>query len=113
MYLIRAEAKAMRNDFQGCIDDINLVRQKHGGLSIPLPVPGNQSAALDVILHERQVDLFTEGCHRWFDLKRTGRLDAVMQAEKPATWQSYAALYPILFTDIQRNPNLTQNLGYE
>jgi len=66
-----------------------------------------------VIPHERQVDLFTEGCHRWFDLKRTGRLDAVMQAEKPATWQSYAALYPILFTDIQRNPNLTQNLGYE
>lgn len=113
MYLIRAEAKAMRNDFQGCIDDVNLIRQKHGGLSTALLAPANQTAALDVILHERQVDLFTEGCHRWFDLKRTGRLDAVMQAEKPTTWQSYAALYPIYSIDIQRNTNLKQNPGYE
>lgn len=113
MYLIRSEGKAMRDDFQGCIDDVNLIRQKHGGLNTPLAAPVNQSAALDVILHERQVDLFTEGCHRWLDLKRTGRLNAVMQAEKPSTWQSYAALYPIYTTDIQRNPNLKQNPGYE
>ncbi|WP_199119231.1 RagB/SusD family nutrient uptake outer membrane protein [Pedobacter sp. ASV28] len=113
MYLIRAECKSMRNDFQGCIDDVNLIRLKHGNLTVPLPAPANQTAAMDVVMRERQVDLFTEGMHRWFDLKRTGRLEAVMLAEKPTTWQSYAALYPILFTDIQRNPNLKQNPGYE
>jgi hypothetical protein len=112
-YLIRAECKAMRNDFQGCIDDINLIRLKHGNLTIPLSAPTNQKIAMDVILRERQVDLFTEGMHRWFDLKRTGRLETVMLSEKPTTWKSYAVLYPIPFTDIQRNPNLKQNPGYE
>lgn len=112
-YLIRAEAKLIRNDFQGCIDDINFIRLKHGNLMIPLPPPTNQKDALDLILRERQVEFFTEGLHRWLDLKRTGKLDSVMLVEKPKTWQSYAALYPILFTDIQRNPNLHQNPGYE
>jgi hypothetical protein len=113
MYLIRAEARAMQNGFQLAIDDVNLIRQKHGGLNIPLPAPASQTAATDIILNERRVELFTEGMHRWFDLKRTGRIDAVMLIEKPTTWESYAALYPIPLNDLQRNPNLKPNPGYE
>lgn len=114
VYLIRAETRAMEDDFQGCAEDINLVRLRHGGLSAPLADPTNREEALDIILHERQVELFTECGHRFFDLKRTGRIDAVMQAEKPDFWRSTAALYPLPLTERQRNPNLTpQNPGYE
>jgi 5,10-methylene-tetrahydrofolate dehydrogenase/methenyl tetrahydrofolate cyclohydrolase len=112
LYLIRAEAKAMQNDLQGAIDDVNLIRQKHGGLNTPLPKPADQASAIDIILHERRVDLFTEGGFRWLDLKRTGKLDAVMMQEEPATWTSTAALFPIPFVDIQRNSKLVQNPGY-
>lgn len=113
MYLIRAEARAMRDDFSGCADNINLLRLQHGGLTTPLSDPTDQEEAMTMILHERQVELFTEGCHRFFDLKRTGRIDAVMSVAKPDYWKSTAALYPIPLTELQRNPNLTPNPGYE
>jgi hypothetical protein len=113
MYLVRAEARAMQNDFKGAIDDVNLVRLRHGGLSIPLPIPISQSGSLDIILRERQVDFFTEGMHRFFDLKRTGRLDAVMLSEKQLTWKSRSAFYPLPLSDIQRNTNLEQNPLYQ
>lgn len=114
MYLIRAEALAMREDFGGCADDVNLLRLQHGGLSTPLADPTDKEEALTMILHERQVELFTEGCHRFFDLKRTGRIDAVMLTTKPEYWKSTASLYPIPLTERQRNPNLNpQNPGYE
>lgn len=113
IYLIRAEARAMREDFGGCADDVNLIRLKHGGLSTPLSDPTSKEAAVTMVLHERQVELFTEGCHRFFDLKRTGHIDAVMNAAKPDYWKNTSALYPIPLTERQRNPNLTPNPGYE
>lgn len=113
LYLIRAEARMLQGNYEAGMEDINLIRLQHGGLSSPLAAPTDHEAALNVILNQRQVELFTEGAHRWFDLKRTGRLDATMMIEKPVTWHSWAALYPILYSDIQQNPNLTQNPGYE
>lgn len=114
MYLIRAEARANREEFAGCADDVNLLRLQHGGLTTALAEPTTVDAALTMVLHERQVELFTEGCHRFFDLKRTGRIDAIMLSAKPDYWKSTAALYPVPLADRQRNPNLNpQNPGYE
>jgi tetratricopeptide (TPR) repeat protein len=113
IYLIRAEALMMQGKYEEGIADINTVRKHHGGLEIPLPAPTDKESAITIVLQERRVELFTEGAHRWFDLKRTGRLDATMAIEKPTTWNSWAALYPILQSDIQQNPNLKQNPGYE
>ena len=113
MYLIRSEARAMRNDFQGSADDVNLLRLKHGGLAVPIVASADQNNAVTIILHERLVELFTECGHRFFDLKRTGRINAVMGLEKPTYWKPTAALYPIPSLEIQRNPSLTPNPGYE
>jgi hypothetical protein len=114
-YLIRAEARAMQGKFQLAIDDVNTIRFRHGGLAIPLSTPANQSAAVDIILHERQVELFSEWGHRWLDLKRTGKADAVMSIAaiaKGGSWQTTDQLYPIPLNDIQKDPKLTQNPGY-
>jgi starch-binding outer membrane protein, SusD/RagB family len=111
-YLIRSEARAMQGNLTGAISDVNLIRAKHGGLATPLVTPTSQATCIDLIMKERQVDLFTEGCHRWFDLKRTGRIDSVMLIEKPNFWKSSSALYPIPLSEIQRNSRLIQNPDY-
>jgi hypothetical protein len=63
-------------------------------------------------LQERRVELFLEFGNRWFDLKRTGRADAVLGTLKPDSWNSTDALYPIPIEEIKKAPQLTQNEGY-
>ena len=113
LYLIRAEAQAngAGNGLSGALADLNAIRTRAG-----LPnSTATQSTIAAAILHERQVELFTEWGHRWLDLKRTGNIDAVMSVvcpEKDGTWSSYKQLYPIALTELQRDPFLVQNQGY-
>ncbi|MDD2426102.1 MAG: RagB/SusD family nutrient uptake outer membrane protein [Bacteroidales bacterium] len=71
----------------------------------------SKEAALAAVEQERRIELFTEWGHRWFDLKRTGRVNAVIGALKPS-WTSTAALYP-LPQDQLLNSNMEQNPGYD
>jgi SusD family. len=107
-YLIRAEARAHLN-LPEAADDINVIRFR-AGLTITTAV--TQEQLLAAIEQERFVELCFEG-HRWPDLIRTGRADAVMGAYKPTTWQPTDKLLPIPATEIGRNQNLNpQNPGY-
>ncbi len=116
LYLIRSEAKARQNNLPGAIADLDVIRKRAGLPLIANSIPGiSQTALLNAILHERQVELFSESGHRWLDLKRTGNVDAVMATAtslKGGTWQSYQQLYPVPVDDLLKNPNLTQNAGY-
>ncbi|MDB5158830.1 MAG: hypothetical protein JWR50_3537 [Mucilaginibacter sp.] len=110
-YLIRAEAEAHLNDMTDAIADLNVIRNP---ARVGLPTytgPADQTSVLNAVMHERQVELFCEWGNRWYDLKRTGAIDAVLGAEKPG-WQPYAAFFPIPQTEIQTNPFLKQNPGY-
>ena len=118
-YLIRAEARArLGSNLPGAIADLDVIRNRAGLPLIATINPGiSQAALIDKILHERQVELFTEWGHRWLDLKRTGTVDALMTAVTPvkangSPWTSTQAWYPIPQTDINNNPNLVQNAGY-
>jgi hypothetical protein len=125
-YLIRAEARAQQNKIADAVADLNALRVRARAAAtsdIPDPLPAlpasiSQSQLLTAILRERQVELFSEWGHRWFDLKRIGMIDAVMAVETPkkggGTWETTDQLYPIPSTDIERNPNLKghQNAGY-
>ena len=62
-------------------------------------------------MHERQTELFCEWGNRWLDLKRTGTAGTVLSAEKSG-WQSRDTLYPVPDAQLQLNPKLTQNPGY-
>jgi hypothetical protein len=109
-YLIRAEARAQQNNISGAKTDVDMVRSRAGlgGVSATL----SQAQMLTAIEQERKVELFGEWGHRWFDLKRTNRANAVIGVLKP-TWKSTSVLFPIPQAQILLNPSLTQNSGYQ
>lgn len=112
-YLIRADAKAGQGDLYGAIDDLNTIRNRAGLNNYDGEI--SETAVKSAILHERQVELFSEFGHRWLDLKRTNTVDAIMSevaSQKGGSWTSDAKLYPISDYDLQYNTNLTQNSGY-
>jgi len=115
-YLIRAEARNMQNKITGpnsAASDLNVVRAR-AGLSGTASI--NQSEMAAAILKERQVELFCEWGHRWFDLKRLNLANTVMPSvtsAKGGVWSSTAQLFPIPQTEILKRPNIyTQNPGY-
>ncbi len=110
-YLIRAEARAKQDKLTESLSDLNRVRTQHGDLE-PYSSGMSREELINNILDERQVDFLAEWGHRWLDLKRTGRADAVIGALKPETWESTDALWPINNSELQANPNLEQNPGY-
>lgn len=113
-YLIRAEARARRDNLSGAISDVDVIRDR---ASLPLIAdtrPGISKADLLIaIAHERRIELFSEGGHRWFDLKRTKQADAVLSALKAPDWSANDTLFPIPARELLDNPNLgEQNKGY-
>mgnify|MGYP003582637295 CR=1 FL=1 len=108
-YLIRAEARAMQGDLIGAKDDLNKIRL-NAGLSNTPAVTADE--IVRAVQKERRSELFCEYGHRFFDLKRTGQLDAVLEAVKPG-WESTDSLWPIPEKELLANPFLKpQNLGY-
>lgn len=108
LFLIRAEARAEQSKVSEAAEDLNAVRLRAG---LPETTATTEADMHIAIEQERRIEFFAEWGHRWLDLKRTGRVQAVMAATKP-TWQPNAVLYPIPQTDILQNPSLVQNPGY-
>jgi len=111
-YLIRAEARAMQNNLGGTAADLDTIRTRAG---LPNTTASTQAEFLNAILHERQVELFTEWGHRWYDLIRTGNANSVMSVVTPlkgGVWSPNWQLFPIPQDDILIDHNLTQNNGY-
>jgi hypothetical protein len=118
-YLIRAEARAQQGNIMGssgALADLNIIRNRAGLPNYTGAM--DQASVLAAILHERRVEFFAEWGHRWFDLKRTGTIDAVMGgtggvcAIKGGSWSSTDQLFPIPQVERTNNANLTQNSGY-
>jgi len=108
-YLIRAEARARAGDIAGAESDLNKIRTRAG---LPNVTFTNMDQFILKVLKERKVELFTEHGHRFFDLKRTQNLDAVLGNSKPG-WSSTNKVFPIPENELLRNANLQpQNPGY-
>ncbi|MFD0792054.1 RagB/SusD family nutrient uptake outer membrane protein [Mucilaginibacter litoreus] len=113
-YLIRSEARARQHDLIGAKSDLDIIRRRAGLSGITI---SDDNTMLSNIMHERQVELFTENGHRWLDLKRTGKVDEVMSIQtklKDGQWQPFAALFAIPLLEFTLNPALKghQNPGY-
>ncbi len=112
-YLIRAEARTQQGNLVGAVEDIDSIRNRAGLPLIGIFNPNiNKADMLLAIEQERRIELFAEWGHRWLDLKRTNRADAVLGPVKPG-WQSTDILYPLPQGEMKANPNLIpQNPGY-
>lgn len=112
IYLIRAEARAQQDNLSattGALSDLNKVRDR----AEVLPSTAvTKDEILLAIENERRVEFAWEA-HRWFDLVRTGRAKAVLEAIDTNTKvESYELLFPIPIVQLQLDPNLTPNPGY-
>lgn len=107
-YLIRAEARANQDNTSGALADMNVIHQRAG---LTASTTTDKAALLLEIENERRFELFCELGHRWFDLQRTNRADAILAPIKP-NWQSTDILYPIPQIARDANINLSQNDGY-
>ncbi|NMH89697.1 RagB/SusD family nutrient uptake outer membrane protein [Flavivirga sp. Y03] len=108
-YLIRAEARAELDKISESQADLNVIRNRAGLANTTASTPNQLREA---ILRERFVELFTEGGHRWFDLKRMRKAEEVLAPIKPG-WRKTDILLPIPESEILLNPNLLpQNEGY-
>ncbi|MEI9920184.1 MAG: RagB/SusD family nutrient uptake outer membrane protein [Bacteroidota bacterium] len=103
LYLIRAEARANQDKLSDAILDLNAVRDRAG-------LTGTAAVTKDDILlaieNERRVE-FGEEPHRWFDLVRTGRAQAVLNITDPNK-----LVMPIPAVQIITDNALKQNEGY-
>lgn len=108
-YLVRAEARARQGELTNAKDDLDKVRTTAGLPETTATTAGELVAA---IMEERRHELFTEGGHRFFDLKRTGSLDAALAGTKPG-WDTNDRLWPLPQSELLANGNLApQNSGY-
>ncbi len=108
-YLIRAEARAMQGELTNAKQDLDFVRT-NAGLVGTTAVTSTEIVA--AVLEERRFEFFTEVGMRFFDLQRTGKLDAVLSPVKPG-WNTTDGLWPVPQSELLINPNLApQNAGY-
>lgn len=108
-YLIRAEARAQQGDLIGAKEDLNKIRNRAG---LEMTTAVSKQDILNAILQERRWELFTEYGHRFFDLKRTGKIDAVLSTTKTG-WNPINIVFPLPQNELSINSNLRpQNSGY-
>lgn len=104
VYLIRAEARAQQNELSNALADLDAIRTRAG---LPNSTAVSQSDILLAIEQENRLEFALEP-HRWFDLVRTGRAQAVL-----GITNNDQLVFPIPLTEIQlSNGVLTQNPGY-
>lgn len=110
MYLIRAEANArLGADVGTVLADLNVLRRRAGAVERTEadldPFAPLQPQLEALVLWERRLEFALEG-HRFFDLRRAGRAEAVLGLD------TARLLFPIPQAEIDVNPRLTQNPGY-
>ena len=106
--LMYAEALVEQGQVAAAIPFVNQVRARAGLTGVSSTI--TQVEARLRIENERRVELAFEG-QRWFDLVRTGRYVAVMNAKGYAT-KEFHRLFPIPQRETDLNSTLGQNPGY-
>lgn len=126
--LLEAEAIVQSGgNLQDALDLVNRVRERANDMNPDTDVPASYNLGnlddddvLDLIFEERFVELFAEGGHRWLDLRRRhlgGQIDLSMVNFSSARSDFNIDIpknlyYPIPQSELDLNPNATQNVGY-
>ena len=121
VYLMRAEARARNNSFATAASDIKAIRDARTGSSTNLDMYSSLSDAITAIKEERRLELAFEG-HRYIDSKRYRNIvgEGIVRADIDCPGATPCVLpvssekfvFPIPTVEINGNPNIQQNPGY-
>jgi len=91
---------------------LDIIRQRANLPPLSATLTGN--SLLAAVQQEWRIEFFAEWGHRWLDLKRWGNAVQVLSGipYKSGNIDASQLLYPIPITEINADPNLTQNPGY-
>lgn len=103
LYLIRAEARAWQTKLTDASADLNAVRDRAGVTPVTAQT---QEDVLLAIENERRIEFALEP-HRWFDLVRTNRTEAVL-----GVTDARRNLMPLPVQQLLVDKALVQNPGY-
>lgn len=108
-YFIKAEALVYQDKVSDAVNVLNEIRTKRGLIALPTTL--NKIDFITELLAEYQREFFTEGGHRFLDLKRNNRLQDLELVK--TNWEAKHALLPIPESELLLNENLKlQNYGY-
>jgi len=108
--LLLAEAENELGNTDAATTALNQIRSR---VDLPNTTASGQMELRAAIQHERRLELAFEG-HRWFDLKRTDNAISTMTAlGRNYSIEAHELRWPIPQTELDRNPNLVQNPGYQ
>lgn len=111
MVLIQAEARLRTSGVTAAIERLNDLRAQRGASALD-PASFDFDSAYDAILAERRRELVAEG-HRFFDLKRLGRdIDKPARFSEPIPFNDFRILDDLPTDQLEVNPELVQNPGY-
>lgn len=109
--LMLAEAENELNGPSTAVfDAVNTIRIR-AGLDSLAASDYTEETLRDAILKERQIEFVGEG-HRWFDLVRTNTLVSTMHDLGFTNVDERRTIFPIPQAELDANPNMTQNNGY-
>lgn len=113
MYLIQAEAQLFEGGIGAAVTRLNDLRAARGAGALDPADYASPDEVLDEILDERRRELVAEG-HRFFDLKRLGRdiRKAPETGRSDITFDSFRILDDLPTNQLEVNPDLVQNPGY-
>ncbi|MEP2935383.1 MAG: RagB/SusD family nutrient uptake outer membrane protein [Gilvibacter sp.] len=121
-YLIKAEAQAKQGQLAEAALTIDALRDARFGADMPTPVYGSLLEAINDVLAERRIELAYEG-HRYIDLRRTRDITGlgIVRNEADCGGPTPCLLLPTDFkftlpipqAEIDVNPNMVQNPGYD
>lgn len=107
--LLLAEAENELGNTGVAAIELNKIRTR---VELPNTTATSQDDLRAAIYNERRLELAFEG-HRWFDLKRTGMAVATLNTlGRNYNVEDFKLWWPIPQSELDRNPNLTQNSGY-
>jgi len=124
IYLMHAEADVNLNKLSEAASYVNKVRERAKLADLPSSASASKESMLNAVLKERRLELAFEG-FRWFDLIRNDRAVECVNNFGNKTSEYYDSekayvkninenglLMAVPQTQLENNPNLTQNPGY-
>ncbi|WP_423128051.1 RagB/SusD family nutrient uptake outer membrane protein [Gaoshiqia sp. Z1-71] len=108
VYFILAEALARQNRVDEALPYLNATRERAG---LEALASLSSEGFWDELPAEKRREFFTEFGHRFFDLKRLGRLDELSSLK--TNWEEHKRIWPLPQSELLLNSNLRpQNPGY-